>query len=47
MLVLWGYADLVIPLLQVKIAKDTVPIQAVKQLTYALQRVSVQPCRGI
>ena len=47
MLVLQGYAGLVIPALQVKITKDTVPIQAVKLLIYVQQGVSVQPCVGI
>ena len=47
MLVLWGYADLVMPTLQVKTAKNTVPIQVVKQLIYAWQGVSVQPCIGV
>ena len=47
MLVLQGYADLVIPALQVKTAKDTVPIQVVKQLIYERQGVSVQPYVGI
>ena len=47
MLVLWGYADLVVPALQVKTTKNTVSIQVVKQLIYVWQGVSVQLCVGI
>ena len=47
MLVPWDYADLVIPTPQVKTNKNTVHIQAVKQLIHVWQEVSVQPCVGI
>ena len=47
MLVFQGYIDLMIAELQVKTAKDTVPIKVVKQLIYVWQGVPVQPCVGI
>ena len=47
MLVLQGYADLMIPILQVKTIEDAVPFQMVKKLICVWQGVSVQPCVGI